>query len=363
MPVLLVIYIDKGISTGEVFLLEAVYYISNLLFELPTGLLGDRFGHRRVVVIGLFGTFLTYLFFMASGGLVPLLVVQASLGLFGSLISASDKACVFGIFKDTDDRDVFPLQKRGHIVSVTAALVSYVAGGIAVAFFQNESIVLGFTAFANLTALVFFILLTVGQRRRSSVSMKRWRPAILFGDRRLFSWCLVSGCVLAVLTNHYLVLQLFFDSVGFEAYANGFLFAASSLMTVLLSKVSVLRSRRLGPIVLLAFPFSCAVMSIGSVYAVPFVLIVYSLLRVDLQPFIDNVTLEHSKEDRALNLSLVSWFSNAMQAGLLLLYCLCYSALSYGLTSIVLGAVSLCFVLLFLFRCRNAGVPIRRDGG
>lgn len=42
----------RGIPTGEVFYLMGIYYVASLLFEYPTGVIGDYYSHRISVYLG-----------------------------------------------------------------------------------------------------------------------------------------------------------------------------------------------------------------------------------------------------------------------------------------------------------------------
>lgn len=41
-----------GLSEGQIFSLQSLYYFAFCLFEIPTGYVSDRFGHRASLRLG-----------------------------------------------------------------------------------------------------------------------------------------------------------------------------------------------------------------------------------------------------------------------------------------------------------------------
>jgi MFS family permease len=83
-PVIPLLVADLGITYGEAGFLLTVFFVMYLLFQLPAGVVADRIGKTRLMVVGLFG--------MAVGiflaGFAPryelLIVAQAIAGISGS---------------------------------------------------------------------------------------------------------------------------------------------------------------------------------------------------------------------------------------------------------------------------------------
>ncbi|MCH3915575.1 MAG: MFS transporter [Acidaminococcaceae bacterium] len=80
LPVLVSIYKYRGIGISEILLLESVYNIVIALFEVPTGILGDKIGHDKSVIIGVIGLAIAFGIFAFSNNLISIIVVQIMLG-------------------------------------------------------------------------------------------------------------------------------------------------------------------------------------------------------------------------------------------------------------------------------------------
>src|SRR5262245_53902607 len=51
-PVILVFFGGRGLTVTEITLLNSVYCVTAMLFEVPTGVLADRWGRRKAMVLG-----------------------------------------------------------------------------------------------------------------------------------------------------------------------------------------------------------------------------------------------------------------------------------------------------------------------
>ncbi len=51
-PVAPLFFLDRGVSLSMIVIAQAAYSVSIILSEVPTGVIGDKFGHRRSIILG-----------------------------------------------------------------------------------------------------------------------------------------------------------------------------------------------------------------------------------------------------------------------------------------------------------------------
>lgn len=97
--VFLLFLADKGMSVTEIALYQALYNIATVVLELPTGLVGDFFGKKFSIQVGVL-----LLFFHTAGMLLlsgPFLVALSLVeALAYSLQSGSEQALLFEIARN-----------------------------------------------------------------------------------------------------------------------------------------------------------------------------------------------------------------------------------------------------------------------
>ena len=95
MPIVVLFFQDNGLSMSDVMLLQALFAISVVIFEVPSGYLADMIGRRQSIFWGcILGTagFSIYSF---SFGFYGFLLAEIVLGIGSSLISGADSALIY----------------------------------------------------------------------------------------------------------------------------------------------------------------------------------------------------------------------------------------------------------------------------
>ena len=106
MPVYVPFLMARGFHTGEVLDLQAIYSLAVMLFEIPTGMLCDRLGRRRVMLLGASLNLVGFAGFAAAHGFVAYGAVQLVLAAGWSLVSGADVALIYDVLdKVGADRD------------------------------------------------------------------------------------------------------------------------------------------------------------------------------------------------------------------------------------------------------------------
>ena len=86
-----VIYLieTRGLTLGQVLLFDAIFFGSQLLAEIPTGVVADRYGRRTSMLWGSLLTSVAFLIFGLAGTLPLLLAAYVLFGISGALMSGS----------------------------------------------------------------------------------------------------------------------------------------------------------------------------------------------------------------------------------------------------------------------------------
>lgn len=99
MPILMLYYQDMGMTTEQSFQLKAVYSISIVVFEIPSGYLADIWGRKVTLVLGAILGTLGFLFYSLGSGFWIFLTAEIVLGIGQSFVSGSDSAMLFDSLK------------------------------------------------------------------------------------------------------------------------------------------------------------------------------------------------------------------------------------------------------------------------
>ncbi|MYM60884.1 MFS transporter [Vibrio sp. OCN044] len=121
----------KGFSNEQIGLLQSVLFIAAFAFEIPTGLLGDKYGRKKSVIMGLL-VYIGYCFGVISfAGMTAFILFYAAYGIAMSLVSGSDRALIYDLYKDLGRESEFlKLESLSRSIGSVVLGLAIILGGV-----------------------------------------------------------------------------------------------------------------------------------------------------------------------------------------------------------------------------------------
>lgn len=251
-------------SYTQMFLMEMIFSVSLFLFEIPTGVVADRFGRRASIFVGsiCFGS--SFVIIGLTHSVIVFAIAQV-LGAFGmSLISGADSALVYenSKLKGKTDKQAAVVASRYDAFSTTACLIAMPLGSVFVSIFQKEGITssaylnsLGATMWITglVTILSAFLILFVKeppvsakQNGVSSFQHAVQGVLILFKNKSLtrvsFNYSIISGLTFLM----FWMYQSLLTENGFPISINGFISSGFNLGGILILLATGIVIKKLG---------------------------------------------------------------------------------------------------------------------
>lgn len=130
-PIWVLFLLSRGVSYSGVGLLDAVFSLTVLVAETPTGYLGDRIGRRRALVLGTLGSSVGSVAFAFAGSLPGFLLAYVTLAVARTFTSGSDSAWLYDTLRArTDESQFAEIRGRGKSLGLIVSAVAAVAGGL-----------------------------------------------------------------------------------------------------------------------------------------------------------------------------------------------------------------------------------------
>ena len=310
LPVLLMIYNERKITASDMLLIEAFYYFTIFLFEVPTGFLGDKIGHDRLVIIGLVGTILSYVMFAVSFNLVMIILSQVLLGIFGSCISGSDHSSLYDYFEKYGEKNSAIYQDKIYRLSVISMLTSYILSGVVLKLDASGTLTFLLTAATYLIAAVFYVLFVINKKEKinekiegiDGTAIKLELKSAIYIDKDV----IICGALIGIMSGSYVISQIFYNNLKIDPYMIGVLYCAGNISTLILNKLKF----KFNKILMFLMPLIYLITIIDNKVAVILFIFIVSLINSKVRPFINNYVLTHSKDNKAYNMSLMSLVYN-----------------------------------------------------
>ncbi len=243
-------------NDGQIGLLDAMTFGVGFLLEIPSGALADRFGRKRMVVIGCilasFGLLLH-----AVGGYGYIFIAQLCLTSSWALISGADDALVYdSLLAEGKEKLWQKVVARKYQILILVSMISYLVGAVLFSIWFR----LAFIAQGLLTIPAIFIALSFHESDYVR-STDTYAFQIMNGIKSLFSPKLISYAIIALVflsvgyTFDFGILRpLALDKAGVFAGGQAVVIAIGGLISITvlsrLEKMRSLRGERIGLIVL-----------------------------------------------------------------------------------------------------------------
>ena len=169
MPYIVPFYQDNGLDMHQIMVLQAIYSISIIVLEIPSGYMADVIGRRRTLIIGVMLGTIGMGLYSISYGFMGFLIAELVLGFGQSFISGADSALLYDSLLDNNKEKDY-IKYEGRMVSVgnvAEAAAGIVGGLLALISLRTNYYVQTGVAFLAVPAAI--MLMEPGRHKRLGV--------------------------------------------------------------------------------------------------------------------------------------------------------------------------------------------------
>jgi MFS family permease len=184
-PIMYLYFLSQGLSFTHIVILEALYNITTVLGEVPTGYVGDRIGRRNSLLIGTALISVTLLGIAIASSFLAFAFLFICWSLGYNFRSGTEDAWVYETLSDTNKTDAFSrVRGRGQSIALTAGVGALLVGG----YLGGLDLAYPFFAAGAFTALGLVVIMTLDEPETYDES-----DADQMGIRE--AWNVVQGAV------------------------------------------------------------------------------------------------------------------------------------------------------------------------
>jgi MFS family permease len=234
MPFMIPFYQDNGLTLSQISILKAIYSISIVVLEIPSGYLADVLGRKKTLIIGSILGFIGFFTYSISYGIVGFLIAEIILGFGQSLISGADSAMLYDTLDDLGKKDQYT-KYEGRVISIgnLSETLAAIAGGLLI------GISLRFPYFVQ-TGVAFIAIpasLTLIEPKRNTKILNSGIKYILkivkyaLYDNKELRWNIIHSSIIgaATLTMATLIVQPFLLEIEIPLFYFGIVWPALNI--------------------------------------------------------------------------------------------------------------------------------------
>lgn len=358
----------RGLTLDQMILVDAMFFITILIFEIPLGYVADKIGYKKTMILGTFIFFITKIMFFFSYSFFDFMVQRLLTGVALATLSGCDSAL---LYKSVDQRDS---QKAFGYYNAAGSL-GFVLSCIGCSLFCLISI--EFTVFISIIPyLIAFLLSFVikdiryEKDKEHSLDLKGNIKCLKNDVVNLkFIICITLAVTIVFRTSGIidtLFVPMQFEKIGITTVMFGFLTAIGEIPCMLCSKVYIITRKfgNLKTIAGLTFIMMCATLILVFTNGIFISLLLITLVKVTMMMIypifmdIENKSIKDESKNRATILSCYSMLSTIIEIPISLFLGFFTNdnlARGFYITSALLG-VALSLIVLIRYKMQKSSI-------
>ncbi len=131
MPVIVIFFEDLGLNYAEIFILQGIFSLGTVIFEVPSGYFADRYTRRLSIILGLWTSLAAWCVYSFAYGFWELAVAEVLLALSISFISGADTATLYDSLDAMGETEANLRQNaRGLAIGAFSEGIAGIIGGL-----------------------------------------------------------------------------------------------------------------------------------------------------------------------------------------------------------------------------------------
>lgn len=253
-PIMVPFYLNYiGLTFKEMTIIFSIIMFSNMIFEIPSGAVSDKFGRKNVLLIGNAVYLISMIGLLVIKNFNILLIIAVMFSLGNSLSSGNMSAVVFENLTclNIQKESFYKISTKAASLMLTASAIAAVVGGYLGNIFLALPLIIDiFFLFLNMILSYFFLeelSLDYMKRTQKYNVLKNIKEIkniigdaifIMLKNKKIIFFCIFSALNFSILRSGFNFYQPLLESVNIDLVYFGTILAIFNLIAALISYLS-----------------------------------------------------------------------------------------------------------------------------
>lgn len=203
-PIVIIFQLQSvGLSLTQVFIGEAIFAATILCMEIPSGILADKYGRRRCMVLAEILFAICFIVLAMSMSFTEVIIGQFLAGIAMAFASGANEALLYDSLKELGKQNYYKVyQSRFNTIGFTIAIFSSVISGVLATWFDLRFVMYIAAFFASLSVLNILLLSETKTKNLSKEIQfaNHFKESIAYLKRHPVLWYVIGWGIVMGLT-------------------------------------------------------------------------------------------------------------------------------------------------------------------
>jgi len=243
LPIVYVFFQGNGLSLTQIFIIEAIFSIGLVLFEVPTGAFADYYGKKASLVLGSVIWIISCVLFSFGSGFYTFTFAYLIWALGAAFLSGADTALLYDILHKDNQKEHFKkYQGNAKFIGLVAISLASLLGGYIASFSMRYTFIASAIAFFAM----FLILISLKHKEDEKEEQESYTQIIkdsfsIISKSSILVWLFIYSAIFLVVfkltqPSTQIYMNLSNLDIKYFGFASAFFFIIAAIASKLTNK-------------------------------------------------------------------------------------------------------------------------------
>ena len=236
----IIFFISKGLSGFQIGILQFMITLTQVLFEIPSGIFSDKIGRKKAIILANLFYILYFILFYFNNNFHCLIIGCIMQGIGETLTTGSEEALLYDSLETIQQKDNYSkyLGYFNAINLISLSISSFLGG------FISWNLIIFFNILSRVINILFLVFLN-DKKINFQKNKKRKLKEYLFINKKIYIFLFISTITIAYISALFIFMPEIFSQLKYSNKYISILYTIIILLNILISLFYVKIKRKI----------------------------------------------------------------------------------------------------------------------